>query len=155
MGTDSGIEYRRSEYLETCVQVGVASGSVVSVEFVDEPEGEERAPGEGSDALEAVFAYLNGEIETTPDVGYALTVSGVEREALERTRDVPYGTTLTYEKFASSIGEDDVERVREALHDNPVPIVLPSHRVVADSGVGGFAGPRRVKRRLLELEGSL
>jgi methylated-DNA-[protein]-cysteine S-methyltransferase len=71
MATESGIEYRRSEYLETYVQVGVASGSAVSVEFTDEPEGEERVSGEGSDALEAVFAYLNGEIETTPDVPYA------------------------------------------------------------------------------------
>ncbi len=159
MAAESGIEYRRSGYLETYVQVGVASGSAVSVEFTDEPEGEEPAPGEGSDALEAVFAYLDGEVETTPDIEYALTVSGVERRALERTRDVPYGTTTTYEEFAASIGEadeeDDIARVREALHDNPVPIVLPSHRIVAEDSAGGFAGPRDVKRKLLEVEGSL
>jgi methylated-DNA-[protein]-cysteine S-methyltransferase len=160
MVAESGIEHRWSEYLERYVQVGVASGSVVSVAFVDEPDGDsvERAEGEGSDALRAVFAYLDGG-GATPDVPYALTVSGVEREALERTRDVPYGTTTTYEGFAASIGEADdeeeVARVREALHDNPVPVVLPSHRVVAEDGVGGFAGPREVKRRLLELEGSV
>lgn len=154
MESDSGIEYRRSDYLDTYVQVGVASDRVVSVSFVDEPdsEAEERTEG-GSEALEAVFAYLEGKIETTPDVPYALTVSGLERRALERTRDVPYGTTLTYDEFASSLGEDDVETVRDALHANPVPIVLPSHRVVSESGVGGFAGPRRVKELLLELEG--
>lgn len=161
MGADSGIEHRWSEYLERYVQVGMASGSVVSVAFVEQPEGEsvERAEGEGSDGLEAVFEYLNGEIETTPDVPYALTVSGVKRSALERTRDLPYGTTTTYEEFAASIGEADdeeeVAHVREALHDNPVPVVLPSHRVVNESGVGGFTGPRDVKRRLLELEGTL
>lgn len=155
MMDESGIEYRWSEYLETHVQVGLASGSVVSVEFTDEPDGEECASGEGSDVLKAVFAYLNGEAETTLDLPYALTVSGVERRALERTRDLPYGTTVTYEQFASSIGEDEVERVREAVYENPVPVVLPSHRVVAETGVGGFAGPRGVKRRLLELEGSL
>jgi methylated-DNA-[protein]-cysteine S-methyltransferase len=157
MEAASGIEHRWSEYLETYVQVGVASGSALRVEFTDRPEGEERAPGEGSDALEAVFAYLDGEVETTPDVDYALTVSGVERRALERTRDVPYGTTTTYEEFAASVGEGDDEdavgRVREALHDNPVPVVLPSHRIVDEDGVGGFAGPREVKRKLLELEG--
>jgi methylated-DNA-[protein]-cysteine S-methyltransferase len=66
---------------------------------------------------------------------------------------------VTYSDFAASIGEsgdeDDVARVREALHGNPVPIVLPSHRVVGESGVGGFAEQREVKRRLLELEGAL
>ncbi len=148
---DSGIEYRRSEYLDTYVQVGTASGRVVSVVFTDDPEGDEPPRGEGSDALEAVFEYL-GDGSATPDVPYALTVSGVERRALERTRDLPYGTTVTYDDFAASIGEDDVARVREALHDNPVPIVLPSHRVVDEDGVGGFAGPREVKKRLLEME---
>lgn len=148
---ESGIEYRYSDYLETYVQVGVAGGRAVSVVFTDEPEGDEAPDGEGTDALEAVFEYL-GDGGATPDVPYALTVSGVERRALERSRDLPYGTTLTYEEFASSIGEEDVERVRDALHDNPVPIILPSHRVVAKDGIGGFAGPRRVKRRLLEME---
>jgi len=153
MESDSGIEYRRSDYLDTHVQVGVAGGRVVSVSFVDEPDPEaEESTEEGSEALEAVFAYLEGEIKTTPDVPYALTVSGLERRALERTRDVPYGTTLTYDEFASSLGEDDTEKVRDALHGNPVPIVLPSHRIVSEGGVGGFAGPRRVKELLLELE---
>jgi 6-O-methylguanine DNA methyltransferase, DNA binding domain. len=110
MENDSGIEHRRSEYLDTYVQVGVAGGRVVSVGFTDEPEGDEPDEGEGSDGLKAVFAYLGGEIETTPDVPYALTVSGAERRVLERTRDLPYGTTLTYEEFAASVGEDDVER---------------------------------------------
>lgn len=151
---DSGIEHRWSEYLDTCVQVGVAGGRVVSVSFVDEPapESDEAFEGEGSDGLEAIFAYLEGDIETSLDVPYALTVSGVERRALERTRDLPYGTTLTYEEFASSVGEEDVEMIRDTLHKNPVPIVLPSHRVVAEGGTGGFAGPRRTKELLLELE---
>lgn len=154
MSDGAGIEHRWSEYLDTYVQVGVAGGRVVSVSFVDEPapESDEAAEGEGNDSLEAVFEYLEGETHATPDVPYALTVSGVERRSLERTRDLPYGTTLTYDEFAASVGEDDVERVREALHANPVPIILPSHRVVAEEGIGGFAGPRRVKELLLELE---
>jgi len=163
MAAESGIEHRWSEYLGRYVQVGVASGSAVSVAFVEQPDdgSVERGENEGSDALRAVFAYLNGG-GATPDVPYALTVSGVERRALERTRDVPYGTTTTYDEFAASIGETDEEegdggvaRVREALHDNPVPVVLPSHRVVDEGGVGGFAGPREVKEKLLELEGAL
>lgn len=154
MSDGARIEHRWSEYLDTCVQVGVAGGRVVSVSFVDEPapESDEAVEGEGSDGLEAIFAYLEGDIETTLDVPYALTVSGVERRALERTRDLPYGTTLTYEEFASSVGEDDVEMIRDTLHKNPVPIVLPSHRVVAEGGTGGFAGPRRIKELLVELE---
>lgn len=150
---DSGIEHRFSEYLDTCVQVGLAGGRVVGVEFTDEPQGKESDEGGGSDALEAIFEYLRGNVETSLDVPYVLTVTGVERRALERTRDVPYGTTVTYEEFASSIGEDDVAEVREALESNPVPIVLPSHRVVeSEERVGGFAGPKRIKELLLDLE---
>ncbi|MGK2229928.1 MAG: hypothetical protein ACI9QA_000076, partial [Methanobacteriota archaeon] len=61
MGVGSGIEHRWSGYLGRYVQVGVASNSAVSVAFVDEPDAEsvERAQGEGSDALRAVFAYLD------------------------------------------------------------------------------------------------
>lgn len=152
---DSGIEHRWSEYLDTYVQVGTAGGRVVSVSFTDEPDEESEEVGEdekGKDALEAVFEYLETGTRATPDVPYALTVSGLERRALERTRDLPYGTTLTYDEFADSLGEDDVEAVRDALHKNPVPVVLPSHRVVEEDGVGGFTGPRRIKKLLLELE---
>ncbi len=147
---DSGLFNRYSEYLETYVQVGLASGNVVGVTFTDSPDGDE--VGEGDVAVvDAVFEYLSGG--SSVDAPYALTVSGLERRALERTRDVPYGSTVSYEEFARSIGaEDEADEVRDDLQSNPVPIVLPCHRVVADDGVGGYTGPREVKRRLLELE---
>lgn len=148
---ESGVYSRYSDYLETYVQLGLASGNVVAVEFTDAPDGDEVEEGEVG-VVDAVFEYLSGG--PSVDAPYALTVSGLERRALERTRDVPYGSTVSYEEFARSIGaEEDVEEVQKALQGNPVPIVLPCHRVVADDGVGGYTGPRDVKRRLLDLEG--
>lgn len=148
---DSGVYHRYSDYLEEHVQVGVASGNVVAVGFTDSPEGDEADEGD-VDVVDAVFEYLSGGASV--DAPYALTVSGLERRALERTRDVHYGSTVSYDEFARSIGaEDSTDEVRDALHENPVPIVLPCHRVVADDGVGGYTGPRDVKRKLLELEG--
>ncbi|MDY7082603.1 MAG: methylated-DNA--[protein]-cysteine S-methyltransferase [Halobacteria archaeon] len=149
----TGIEHRYSDYLETHVQVGVAGDKVVSVRFTDSPEGDSN----GSQVLEDIFAYLDGEDVDLSGYDVGLTVAGVERRALERTREIPRGTTVTYTELAQSIGVDDDEfpEVREAIDTNPVPILLPSHRVVAESGLGNFAGPKRVKRRLLELEGGL
>ncbi|MFP4632596.1 MAG: methylated-DNA--[protein]-cysteine S-methyltransferase [Halobacteriales archaeon] len=152
---ESGVAHRYSDYLETYVQVGLASGRVVSVSFTTEPDGETATEGD-VDSLDAVFDYLSGG--PTPDVGYALTVAGVERRALESTRRIPRGETTSYAEYARSLGaEDEVDDVRGALDSNPVPIVLPCHRVVpegyeAGGDVGTYAGPTEVKRRLLALE---
>ncbi len=148
---ESGVFHRYSDLLERYIEVGLASGNVVGVGYPETPDGEEVEEGEVA-VLDAVFDYLSGG--PSVDAPYALTVTGLRRRVLERTRDVPHGSTLTYEEFARSIGaEDEAGEVRDALLDNPVPIVLPCHRVVAEDGVDGYAGPREVKRRLLNLEG--
>jgi len=149
---DAGIEHRFSEYLDTYVEVGLAGGRVISVEFTDEPRGEEPDEGEGTEPLEAISEYLRGKVRSSLDVPYALTVTGIERRALESTQDVPFGATVRYDNFASSIGEEDVPRVREALEGNPVPIVLPSHRVVRSNEEVGGGGTNRTKELLLRLE---
>lgn len=148
----SGIHYRHSPYLETSVEVGVAGDKIVSLRFTDSPQGEEN----GVEVLDDVFQYLDGEDLDFSGYDIGLTVGGLERRALLKTRRIPYGDTLTYEEFAASLGEkDSVEEVREAVDSNPVAVLLPSHRVVAEEGLGGYCGPDRVKRRLLEVEGGL
>lgn len=68
---------------------------------------------------------------------------------------IPYGETCTYGELARRIGRPKAARaVGTANGRNPIPIVLPCHRVVASGGkLGGYGGGLELKRKLLELEG--
>jgi methylated-DNA-[protein]-cysteine S-methyltransferase len=70
---------------------------------------------------------------------------------------IPFGQTRTYGEIAAAMGQPGAARaVGSANHHNPVPLVIPCHRVVAADGtLGGFGGGVDLKRRLLELEGAI
>ncbi|MEU7159714.1 methylated-DNA--[protein]-cysteine S-methyltransferase [Streptomyces chrestomyceticus] len=70
---------------------------------------------------------------------------------------VAYGTVVGYQDLADRVGEPGAARaVGAAMGSNPLPVVVPCHRVVAsDGGIGGFGGGLETKRRLLALEGVL
>jgi len=70
--------------------------------------------------------------------------------------DIPYGQTVTYGELARRVGRPGAARaVGQANGANPLPVVLPCHRVVASGGrLGGYGGGVALKRRLLELEGA-
>jgi methylated-DNA-[protein]-cysteine S-methyltransferase len=82
---------------------------------------------------------------------------GIARDVLAATAKVPFGRTTTYGTLAERIGRPRASRaVGNALGSNPIPIVVPCHRVLRAGGdVGGYAGGPSRKRRLLTLEGSL
>ena len=71
--------------------------------------------------------------------------------------DIPYGETRTYAQIAASIGRPSAVRAVGAANGrNPLPIVLPCHRVIgADGSLTGFGGGLPTKQFLLELEGAL
>ena len=68
---------------------------------------------------------------------------------------IPYGETRSYRQVASAIGPPDAVRAVGAANGaNPIPIVVPCHRVIGASGkLVGYGGGLELKRRLLELEG--
>lgn len=85
-------------------------------------------------------------------------VSGIppfQQRVLEVLARVPFGRTVTYAELAASLGNPRAARaVGGALNRNPIPIVLPCHRVVGAAGeLVGYAGGLERKRALLELEG--
>jgi methylated-DNA-[protein]-cysteine S-methyltransferase len=75
-------------------------------------------------------------------------------KALLAARRIPYGRTLTYGALAARVGSPRASRaVGQAMARNPLPLVLPCHRVVATGGgLGGYGGGLPLKRRLLALE---
>ncbi len=79
---------------------------------------------------------------------------GFRRAALERLREVPYGQTISYSALAGACGRPRAARaVGSACARNPLPIVIPCHRVLrSDGSLGGYAGGVEAKRALLSLE---
>ena len=148
----AGIYARESPRLDRCVQVGIASGRVVSVSF---PGSLAREAEPDHDLLDRVFEYLDGVAEDFDDVECALTVPTDRRAVLEAVREVPYGSQVTVERLARRVpdldadDEADRDRVRSALDENPIPLVIPDHRVRDAPS----AAPSKVEQRLRSLEG--
>ena len=87
------------------------------------------------------------EVDLTP-------LTPFQRRILAATSKVPYGAVTTYRTVARNAGNEQASRAAGgALGANPIPIVVPCHRVVATGGsLGGYAGGLAAKRRLLALE---
>ena len=71
-------------------------------------------------------------------------------------REIPYGAVRNYGDIARAIGQPGAARaVGQAVGRNPLPIVIPCHRVIASDGsIGGYSGGLTIKHRLLALEGA-
>lgn len=83
-------------------------------------------------------------------------VNGLRREVLERLAKVPFGSTVTYGDLARGVGQPGAaQAVGGIMGSNPLPIVVPCHRVLAADGLGGFGGGLRTKEWLLAWEGVL
>ena len=81
-------------------------------------------------------------------------ITGFERQVYAAVKKIPRGEVRTYGWVAQRIGRPLAARaVGNALHKNPFAPVVPCHRVVAKNGLGGFAGGREKKKRLLRSEG--
>lgn len=113
---------------------------------------------DSSQLLEATRAqladYFAGRLQTF-DLPVAPKGSDFERAVWTELARIPYGRTLTYGDLAARV--NGVARaVGGACSANPIPIIIPCHRILATGGgMGGFSAPGGVetKRRLLELEG--
>ncbi len=76
------------------------------------------------------------------------------RELLMVTSGIPRGTVLTYRQVAELMGRPRAMRaVGQALGRNPLPLLIPCHRVIAADGIGGFSPSVELKRQLLLQEG--
>jgi methylated-DNA-[protein]-cysteine S-methyltransferase len=90
-------------------------------------------------------------------IDWSLVGPGFFRKVLEATARIPFGAVSTYGTVAKAAGSPRAARAAgNALHDNPVPIVVPCHRVVPSTGgIGKYGGQEWRKRYLLRLEGAI
>jgi methylated-DNA-[protein]-cysteine S-methyltransferase len=105
--------------------------------------------------LDATFElerYFEGEvIEFSSDLDIS-HLSPFEQKVLIETKRIKYGSTISYSQLAQKIGCKGARAVGNALSKNPIPIMIPCHRVVAKKGIGGYSAGIDIKIRLLELE---
>jgi methylated-DNA-[protein]-cysteine S-methyltransferase len=123
----------------------------ISPRIVEAPGRLERARRE----LDEYFAGRRRRFELALD--WSLVGGPFGREVLRVTAEIPYGGVLSYREVATDAGSPRGSRAAgNALGSNPIPIVVPCHRVLhSGGGLGGYGGGLERKRWLLELEGAL
>ena len=102
--------------------------------------------------------YFEGRLKRfTTKLDWTLTGQGFRHEVLKNTAAIPYGRTSTYMEMATKAGNRKAYRAAgNALGSNPIPVIVPCHRVLATGGgLGGYGGGLDVKERLLRLEGAM
>lgn len=104
--------------------------------------------------LDEYFAGRRLDFELPLD--WRLTV-GFRREVLRAAARIPYGSTASYREIAARAGSPAAFRATgTALATNPIPIIVPCHRVLpSNGGIGQYRGGSEAKAHLLELEGAL
>lgn len=98
--------------------------------------------------------HMNGELVAFDDDVDTSGWTPFRTRVWEATRAIPYGETRSYSWVAAHVGQPNAPRaVGQALHNNPVPIIVPCHRVIGANGaLVGFGGGCDLKARLLALE---
>jgi methylated-DNA-[protein]-cysteine S-methyltransferase len=109
-----------------------------------------------ADLLQCLRSYFGGHQVAFPDELDLSSATAFQREVWQLTRLIPYGETRSYTWVAEHLGKAGAMRaVGQALARNPMPIIVPCHRVVAKDGkLGGYSGGVKKKGYLLRLEAS-
>lgn len=112
--------------------------------------------GPAADMAYELELYFDGkltEFKTGIDVSEG---TPFQRSVWKKLLDIPYGRTVTYKEIAESVGRPGASRaVGNAVGANPIPIVIPCHRVLASNGLGGYSGGIDIKKDLLRVEGAI
>lgn len=165
MSAEHGYESRASLSFETPIGTVSVEATEVGLRHVRLPgeralpqdaNGNKHAAAHATAAVGQLEQYLRGDRE---QFEIALDWAGVatdHRRVLETLYEIAsFGTTVTYGELGCRADVEDPREVGVMMARNPIPLVVPCHRVVAADGLGGYGGGLELKRRLLELEGVL
>jgi methylated-DNA-[protein]-cysteine S-methyltransferase len=149
-------------YLETIIGDLLLAGDEEGLSLVGFPEGAMRHEPEPewifnekpfAAAREQLTAYFAGELKAF-DLDLKPTGTEFQLQVLDELQKIPYGTTCSYSDIANRIGRPKAVRAVGAANGrNPIPIIIPCHRVIGASGhLTGFGGGLPTKEALLRLE---
>ncbi|MFM1652899.1 methylated-DNA--[protein]-cysteine S-methyltransferase [Brevibacillus sp. B_LB10_24] len=116
---------------------------------------EDMAAVQRTGVIDRLRAYFAGERVSFKEVPLDLIGTPFQQQVWTALGNVPYGETRTYRDIAEAVGRPKAVRAVGAANGaNPVPVLLPCHRIIgADRKLTGFRGGLEMKRRLLGLEG--
>ena len=105
------------------------------------------------EAIEQLKAYFAGKL-TAFDLALAPAGTPFQLSVWQALRTIPYGETTTYGAIAKQVGRPTAIRAVGAANGaNPIPVIIPCHRVIGSNGkLTGFGGGLPIKERLLKLE---
>lgn len=112
-------------------------------------------PDDAGDWPQKLRRYARGDATALDGALDLAQGTPFQRQVWRALLEIPCGETRTYGQVAEQIGRPWAARaVGQAVGANPLPIVVPCHRVVGSGGLGGFGGGLALKKRLLALEGA-
>lgn len=134
--------------------IGVSQNKIAKISF-NQPNNSLKGikPKVVTNLENQLLEYFNGHRKTF-QIDFSLSGTDFQMEVWQKLLDIPYGKTISYGKLAAQMG--DVKKIRavaNAVGKNPIPIVIPCHRVVGMHGnLTGYIGGLPNKKFLIELE---
>jgi methylated-DNA-[protein]-cysteine S-methyltransferase len=103
-------------------------------------------------AAHQIDEFLSGR-RITFDIPLRIEGTDFQKSVWNELTRIPYGKTASYMEIAKRIGRPNSYRaVGNACNANPLPLVIPCHRVIASNGIGGFGGGLALKKKLMGIE---
>lgn len=142
------------------IRVSAGERGVRSITFrARRKKGDDRVPSRFHKIAKSLDRYFDGDAHALGDISIDLAELGSEFyvSVLTTLHDhVGPGETISYGQLAAAVGHPGAARaVGSVMANNPIPIVIPCHRVLASDGtLGGYGGGLDMKRGLLEIEGA-
>ena len=104
-------------------------------------------------AARQVDEFLTGK-RMTFDLPLKIEGTDFQMSVWDELCNIPYGETASYSEIAKRIGRPGAYRaVGNACNANPIPLIIPCHRVVSAKDIGGYGGGLALKKKLMEIEG--
>lgn len=127
--------------------------ALMSLEFTEERGNDESEPEKLSSSIHQLNEYFAGKREIF-DLPLHPVGTHFQMNVWEKLQAIPFGKTLCYEDIARSLGDIKVIRAAATANGkNPLPIIIPCHRVIAKNGtLGGYSGGLWRKKWLLDFE---
>lgn len=118
--------------------------SITRLRWVDDPDGE--VTPVLSSAIDQLRAYFDGRLERF-DLPLHVIGSDLQRAVCDAMQAIPFGETRTYGDLAAEIGVP-AQAIGQACGGNPIPVIIPCHRILGASSLGGFSGMGGVETKV-------